>query len=99
MPVRGTQGPQPIAARTPSSRKVGGIRTSSTARSGCEVFDLGEQRVGVAVGADDLVTGLDEHAHEAFAEQDRIVGDDHAEEVSRPQASGAKPRAAEVSDR
>ena len=68
-----------IAARTPSSRNVGGIRTSSTATSGAQLADLGEQGFRVAVGADGLEAGLVEQPDETLAQQHGVVGDDDAE--------------------
>ena len=68
-----------IAARTPSSRNVGGIRTSSTATSGAVCVDLGEQRVGVAVGADRLEPGLVEEPHEPLAQQHGVLGEHDAQ--------------------
>jgi len=39
--------------------------------------DLAQQVLGVAGLCDDLEAGLLEQAHEALAQQDRVVGDDY----------------------
>ncbi len=75
------------------------MRTSSTARSGRDLVEVGEQCVGVAVRADHLVARLVEHADEPLAQQHRVVGDDDAERRaggaldrrSRLQTTGAGP--------
>ena len=63
------------AARRPSSVWVGGMRTSTTARSGWCRSTTPQQLVGVADGRDDLLAGVDEEAGEPGAQQHGVLGD------------------------
>ena len=63
------------AARRPSSVWVGGMRTSTTARSGLVALDDVEQRVGVAHGGHDLLAGVDQQAGQPGSQQHGVLGD------------------------
>ena len=57
---------------------VGGMRTSTIARSGWWRSTADEQLVGVADGGHDLLAGVDEDAGQAGAQQDGVLGDHDA---------------------
>ena len=56
----------------------GGMRTSTTARSGWCRSTATSERVAVADGGHDLLAGVDEQAGEAGAQQDGVFGDHDA---------------------
>ena len=78
------------AARTPSSVWVGGMRTSTMARSGSCSSTAAMQRVGVADRGDDLVAGVGEQRREALAQQDEVLGD-HDAHGSSARTRSARP--------
>ncbi len=71
-----------MAARSPSSVCVGGIRMSTIATSGLRALDQLEQRVAVAGEPDDLEAGFLEQPGEAFAQDHRVVGQRYAHGIS-----------------
>ena len=78
-PVPGWSRRSSIAARSPSSVCVGGIRMSATATSGSVPGHGGEQRVRVADGGDHLVAAVGQQPGQALAEQGGVLGDHHAQ--------------------
>ena len=61
---------------------VGGIRMSTIATSGLCMRDVPQQVVGVARLRDHLEARLLEQAHDALAQEHRVVGDDDAHRVA-----------------
>ena len=71
------------AASRPSMVCVGGIRMSTTTRSGRWLADQREELGGVAGLPDDVEARADQQAGQAFAEQHVVVGHHHPAAVFR----------------
>ena len=88
-PVAGWSRRSSMAARSPSSVNVGGIRTSTMAASGPCAATAAKGAPAVNRGRD-LVPAVFEQPAQALPEQGRVLGDHH------PHASDAFTRAAAV---
>ena len=71
----GTRRRASSAARRPSSRKLGGRRTSTTATSGRSPRDRVDEGVAVLDGGDHLHPAVAEQADDAVAQQREVLGD------------------------
>ena len=71
-----------MAARSPSSVWVGGIRISTIATSGLVRSHKLEQRIAVCGEPDDLEAGFLEQAGEALAQDHGVVGQHYAHGIS-----------------
>ena len=71
-----------MAARSPSSVCVGGMRMSTIATSGRQRSTSCEQLLRVRGQPSDLEAGLVEQAREPLAQQQRVVGDDYPHGIS-----------------
>ena len=76
MPTPGSAARSRSAARMPSSRKVGGSRTSRIATSAARLAHALDDVVRVAPRARGDVAGLVEEPHEPLAQQHRVL-DEH----------------------
>ena len=72
-----------MAARSPSSVNVGGIRMSTTATSGRSRSIATAQRIGVGDGGGDLESAVEEQLDQPVAEDGRILGDGDPERHGR----------------
>ena len=77
-----------IAARKPSSVKSGGMRTSTTARSGRLALDRVDQLLAVTHRRDHLLAGVEEEPGEAGAEQHGVLGDHDPHGISTSNVVG-----------
>ena len=68
-----------MAARSPSSVKVGGMRMSTTATSGRSPLDRSAQGLGIGHGAGDGEAPVGQQLDEPVAQDGRVLGDDDAQ--------------------
>ena len=82
MPSAGSSARSGSAARMPSSRNVGGSRTSRIATSASRSRTRCDDVVGVAQRAGGDVAGLVEQAHEPLAQQHGVLDEHDAQRVA-----------------